>query len=121
MKLSTPLPRISHPVELLSWADQLEADGAVKTVTTTYTATALDELVLADASGGAFTVTLPRAEDGTKRLTIKRTSGGVNAVTIAPQGSDTIEGAASVSLATQWASRTLQSNDSDTWVILAST
>lgn len=121
MKLPTPLPRISHPVELLAWADLLESDGAVKTVTTTYTASALDELVLADASGGAFTVTLPRAEDGTKRLTIKRISSGVNAVTIEPQGSDTIEGAASVTLATQWGSRTLQSNGSDAWVILAST
>jgi hypothetical protein len=121
MRLSTPLPRISHPVELLSWADQLEADGAVKTVTTTYTATALDELLLADASGGAFTVTLPRAEDGTKRLTIKRISAGLNAVTIGVQGLDTIEGSASVSLATQWAGTTLQSNGVDAWVVLAST
>lgn len=64
-------------------------EGGIDTIrnvvskTTTYTATVMDEVILADATGGAFTVTLPSATF-LKRLTftIKRANSGANAVTV---------------------------------------
>lgn len=64
---------------------------ALRSVTTTATATVDDDVILADASGGAFTVTLPSAVgiEG-KPLTVRRTSPGANLVTVTTTGSQTI-------------------------------
>jgi len=75
------------------------ADLNVSTKTTTYTATASDNLLLCDASGGAFTVTLPTAVGITgKAITIKKTDDSTNLVTIDGDGSETIEKEASLYL-----------------------
>lgn len=119
MRTVTALPRTGD-LRVDGLLPLLEADHTVRTVTAAYSATGVDDLVLCDATGGAFTVTLPPAAQGTKRLTIKRTNAGVNAVTIDGYGAETIEGSASVSLGSQYSSRTLQSNGV-AWFILAST
>lgn len=66
--------------------------------TTTYTATKLDDLI--NASGSAFTITLPLAADVPgKVLTIKKTdTSSTNIITISRAGSDTIEGVTSITL-----------------------
>lgn len=72
---------------------------AVKT--TTYTA-AVKDLIPADASGGAFTITLPTAPADRSRIYIKKIDTSTNAVTIARGGSDVFEkasGATSLTLA----------------------
>lgn len=118
MRLPIALPRTGGEYD--GWASIIEADEAIKSVTAAYTATALDHTILANAAGGAFTVTLPKAADNKgKILCVKRTNSGANAVTIARQGSDTIDGAATVTLSAQYASRLLQSDGSN-WIILAS-
>jgi hypothetical protein len=62
--------------------------------TTNYTATAADEYILCDASGGAFTITLPTAVGiNGKLFTIKKTDSSGNAVTVDGDGSETIDGA----------------------------
>lgn len=77
---------------------------AVNTVTAAYTVTLADEYLRCDATGGAFTVTLPAASSCPGQLfIIKRINSGVNAVTVSRAGTDTIEGATTVSLASQWA------------------
>jgi hypothetical protein len=64
----------------------------VVTKTTTYTATILDDIILADTSGGAFTITLPTAASLTgKELTIKKITSDTNAVTIDGNGSELID------------------------------
>lgn len=71
---------------------------AVKTGT--YTAAA-KELIPCDASGGAFTVTLPAAPADKTRILIKKIDTSANAVTIARAGSDVFEkasGATSLTL-----------------------
>ena len=92
----------------------------VTDVAAAYTAKADDHVILADATSGAFAVTLPVASRALRmEVTVKRVNGGGNAVTIARSGADTIDGAASVSLGSQYASRTLIS-DGSVWHIIAS-
>lgn len=58
---------------------------SVKAITATYTAMVVDDTLLCDASGGAFTVTLPDVADAKGHtLNIKKTDSSANAVTIQP-------------------------------------
>lgn len=67
---------------------------AVTTKTANYTATISDDVILADATGGAFQVTLPTAAGNTGQvIEVKRVSTNANAVTIATTGGQTIDGA----------------------------
>lgn len=59
-------------------------------VTSNHTASP-QEIVLADASGGALTVTLP-APEAAACVTVKKTDSSGNAVTVARPGSQTIDG-----------------------------
>lgn len=69
-------------------------------VTAAYTVGTLEEVVLADASGAAFTVTLPAPTLGA-RATVKKVDASANAVTVATPGTETIDGAADRSLAAE--------------------
>lgn len=87
-----------------------------RTVTADYTALATDDLVLADATSGAITVTLPPAGSvAYQTLTIKKIDASANAVTIG----GTVDGAASPTLPAQYNSITIQS-DGSAWYQLAS-
>jgi hypothetical protein len=97
----------------------VEAMQDVRTVTGAYTATSADETILADASGGAFTVTLPPAAGLVgKRFTIKRTSASNNVV-VDGNGSETIDGAGTKSLNSQYAFISIACNGAN-WFIVAS-
>lgn len=76
-------------------------------VSTTYTILSSDDVILAD---GTFDVTLPSAVglEG-KEYVIKNVGSG--AITVYPDGSETIDGSASVSLASQYDSVRVVSND----------
>jgi hypothetical protein len=90
---------------------------AVVSKTTTYTLTALDSVVRADASGGAFTLTLPTAVGCTGRqYWLKKIDSSANAVTIATTSSQTIDGASTYSLATQYA-HVLLISDGANWMV----
>ena len=58
------------------------------------------EIILADASGGAITITLAAPLKGEK-VTVKKIDSSTNAVTIVPNGSETIDGSSSYTLASQ--------------------
>jgi hypothetical protein len=90
---------------------------AIQTKTSAYTLTANDSVILADASGGAFTLTLPTAVgiSGTV-YTIKRISASNN-VTIDGAGAETIDGAATYVLTAQWQAVELISNGTSWFVI----
>lgn len=88
----------------------------VKTTTISYTVEANIYYVRADATTGAITITLPTTSLAAGRqLLIKKIDSGVNAVTVAASGSDTIEGAATISLAVQWSKQGLISNGNGGW------
>lgn len=69
--------------------------GNVQSKTGTYTVLAGDYLILCDTTGGAFTVTLPAAAASRgKHVVVQQTgAGGVNAVTVAGNGAELINGA----------------------------
>jgi len=94
---------------------------SVLTVTADYAPAAGDYAILADASDAAFTITLPAATDTGQQLFIKKIDSSANAVTIATLSRNTIEGAASVSLASQYDSYTFIADGLSTWYIISST
>lgn len=92
-----------------------------RTETTTYAATIFDEVILADATVGAFTITLPTAASAKgKVLTIKATSVAGGNVTIDGNGSELIDGAATVVISTLNRSYVIAC-DGTGWQILSST
>ena len=91
-----------------------------RTVTAATTANTDDGLILADATGGAFAVTLPApATVPDMCVTIKRLNGGANAVTVG----GTTDGTLNRTLAAQYASVTVWAHaprgGTATWNIVA--
>lgn len=100
----------------------LHVNGAIATAVATktgaYTLTVSDSVILADASGGAFTVTLPTAVGITgRRYTIKRISSAANNVTVGTTSSQTIDGVTTKVLSTQYEKVTVVS-DGANWMIV---
>lgn len=86
--------------------------------TAAYTITTSDDIVLCNASSGAFTVTLPTASGNTGlQFVVKRLNSGSNAVTVATAGGQTIDGASTVSLSSQYEFITLVSDGSNWFLI----
>lgn len=90
---------------------------AVAAKTSAFTATDDDGMLLVDASSGAVTITLPTAVGRTgQTYEVKRTNAGANAVTVDGAGTETIDGALTASLATQYATVRVVS-DGANWMI----
>lgn len=101
----------------------MQVDGsvsmAIKRVSANYAITAADNTILADATGGAITVTLPAASGITGRIyTIKKVgTGGIDKeLTITPT-SGTIEGGATYKIYNDWTYVTLQTDGTDWYII----
>lgn len=93
--------------------------GAYRSVETTGNVTSGDFLIIADAAGGAITLTLPPAALVPGRIyAFKRINSGANTVTVDAYGAETIDGAATHVLTPQWNSVTIMSNGV-AWFILA--
>lgn len=85
---------------------------SVTTVTTTYTALDSDEIIIADASGGAFTVTLPAVSgvpDG-KEYTVIKSDTSTNLVTIDGNGSETINDDTTKAIGNRYGSITMKAD-----------
>jgi len=86
------------------------AVASVNTKTAAYTLTATDSVILADATTAAFQVTLPTAVGITGRqYTVKRINSGANNVTAGCTDAETIDGATTFVLTTQYQSITVVS------------
>ena len=93
--------------------------GAYRSVTTSGNVVSGDYLIIADATAGAITMTLPPAALVPGRIyAFKRINSGANAVIIDGYAAETIDGAATHTLAPQWNSLTIMSNGV-AWFILA--
>lgn len=87
--------------------------------TAAYTPNILDSMVTGDATGGAFTITLPTSVGISGReYTFKKIDVSANAVTIDGAGAETIDDAATFVLAAQNDSITVKS-DGANWIIIA--
>lgn len=90
----------------------------VVTKTANYAATALDYVILCDASGGVFTITLPAAATALKRVyNIKKIDLSGNVVTLDPDGTETIDGDLTVPLSAPYESLMLVTDGSN-WFVL---
>lgn len=102
--------------------DSIATSGGIttqtSTKTTTYTITTSDDVILADATSAAFTITLPAANSTPRKLyRIKKIDSTLNAITIDAAGSETIEGSADTTINTQYETITLVPNGTS-WFIL---
>lgn len=101
----------THAIQL-NWATGHEIINASSTDA------AFADLVLADASSGGFTLTLPEAGVWRDRvLRIKKTDATGNTVTVAAAGSETIDGAASIAISTQYHCRQFMSDGKDWYIV----
>lgn len=90
-----------------------------KTVLGTYTAGKDDHTILANAAAAAFTITLPAPSSrANPYLVVKKVDSTVNAVTLDPAGSATIDGSSTITLSVQYAGVVLHA-DSSEWRVLA--
>jgi hypothetical protein len=88
------------------------------TVSAAYTLEADYDVIPADTTGAAFTITLPKAALHKGRLVfVKRINAGANNLTVDGDGAETIDGAASVTLTAQWEVKRLTS-DGTNWLTL---
>lgn len=93
--------------------------GAYRTVTTSGNVVSGDYLIIADATAGAITMTLPPAALVPGRIYVfKRINSGANAVIVDGYAAETIDGSATHTLTPQWNSVTIMSNGT-AWFILA--
>lgn len=108
-------PTGATPREIARAINQL-ASGRINIVSkaAAYTLANGDDVLLADATAGAFTVTLPLVALYTgKVFTVKKIDASGNAVTIDGAGSETIDGATTRALAAQYDSLTLLGGSSE--------
>lgn len=88
-----------------SFVETRNGGGTIKVATVVktaaYTARATDHTILCDATNGAFTVTIPSAEQG-RIYVIKKIDATNNAVTVDPTGSQTIDGSSTIALSSRY-------------------
>jgi len=87
---------------------------AMQAKTGNYTA-ADGDVVICDATGGAFTITLPAVAAGAY-VTVKKKDSSANAITVSP-ASGTIDGAASQLISTQYTSLDFISDATNWWLV----
>jgi hypothetical protein len=98
--------------------DLIQAPFARRTLTATGAALATDYLLLVDATSAAVTVNLPAVADANGSLiVVKKVDASVNAVTIDADGTETIDGATTQSLTSQWDALTLACDGSDWYIV----
>jgi hypothetical protein len=85
--------------------------------TSSYTATTSDEVILADATSAAMTVTLPTASGNACLYEIKKIDSTAHTVMIATNGGQTIDGGSTAIIKVQYASISIVSDGSN-WYIL---
>lgn len=90
-----------------------------RTVTSSESIVNTDSTILADATAAPITLTLPPASGGMLAplgpFTVKKIDVSANAVTVAADGSDTINGSPSATLTTQYETKTFTCNNVDAW------
>ncbi len=101
-----------------------DAERSQVSVSAAYTVADGVDTVLADTSGGGFTVTLPTSSAGStvptgRQVAIKKDDSGSNTLTVAAGGSGTVDGAASVALDDAWEGGIFEHTGSNVWRIIA--
>jgi hypothetical protein len=90
--------------------------NTVKYVNAAYTMAATDNIILADGAWGPFTVTLPSADGIPGQRYIVKNAAASGTITVSRAGTDTIDGATTVSLTAQRAREFV--SDGQNWQII---
>lgn len=98
----------------------LSYSATVRTLNTSSSVSRDDHTLLANATDGAITVTLPAIRSKWIVLVIKKTDSSTNAVTVTPSSGNTIDLASSYSLTGKFQQVTLQATSSGDWAVLSS-
>lgn len=124
LRTNTTPPRLflcqSSATSAAVWVPIPFRSSAVATKTAAWTIVAADSVLLCDATSAAFTLTLPSASaTGISgcQFTIKRINSGSNNVTLAAASGQTIDGAATYVLNTQYQTARVVSNGSDWFLV----
>lgn len=86
-------------------------------ITADYTALVTDEKLLVNATAGNVAVTLPSALNTALSFVIKKTDSSANTVTVVPAGGQTIDGASTLVLGSQWMSVSLVPSGGNWYVV----
>ena len=116
---AVPVADDSFPNPFAGWlANTGRARAKVRAITASATINFADYVILADATGGAITVTLPTA--GSARgfvFHVKKTDASANAVTLDGNGAETIDDSATQATSTQYVTMTVVSDGTEWWLI----
>lgn len=124
-ELENPQSHAGDEISLMNWLGKLSrfirSFYTVMNVTAACTVRPNVFYYRADATNGAFTVSLPDAAVHLgKRVLIKKVDSSANAVTVSRTGSDTIEGSNTVSLSAQWDSLYVIAGAANSWEVISS-
>lgn len=101
----------------------LVSEGGLKancvTKTGAYTATESDFTILGNTAGGSFSITLPAAASSNEMILVIKQISATNTLTIDGNASETIDGATTVALATQYLFRVIIC-DGTNWHVIGS-
>lgn len=90
---------------------------SIQTKTTTYAATIADDLILADTSGGAWSLALFTAVgNGGKEITVIKITSDLNVLTVDPNGTETVGGALTYAQKSQFEAVTYVSDNANWYV-----
>lgn len=89
----------------------------VRAVSTSQTVRVIDEVLLVDASGGARVITLISAVATPNSYTVKKVDSSGNTVTITAAGAETIDGAGTKVLSSQWETATVVPSGGNWYVV----
>jgi hypothetical protein len=91
---------------------------SIATKSANYTATTADYTILGNAASGSITITLPAAANHTGRVyNIKKIDSSANTITIDANSSETIDGALTRVITTQYSSVTIQCDGTKWWTL----
>ena len=124
-------PTVNDPVDADQWGGLLNSDidaidGLLRGVTSAKSAsftvqtTEFGQIYLCNATSAAIIATLPSAATAGNgfKVAFKKTDSSANAVTLTPNGADTIDGATTYALSSQYSSIIITSDGSN-WHIVA--
>jgi hypothetical protein len=100
-----------------SWQTPQAGQHTVATKSSAYTLTTSDEVILANANSGSFSLTLPTAIGNTNLFSIKKIDASSNTVTVATSGGQTIDGGSTAVIRVRYASISVVSDGSN-WCII---
>lgn len=108
------------PATLLAFIDSIGTIDTTNVINTSISTSASNgDVVFVTTGGAGITIDLPVASTINQKITVKKVDAGVGTVSIAPNGADLIEDAASLDLLAQYESATLVSDGIGKWFIIA--